>query len=119
MPMEFPPWPSQSRRYSRRWSDSSVGIRSSRPLSPDSRPTLSSGGDAISGASGAPGSALFTGGSTRWSLAVQPAADVHLEALVLRDVEGIAVGIEAAVLGHRAVARPLAHTIVGQRIEEV
>ena len=37
-------------------------------------------------------------------LPVHPAVDVDLVTLVLRDVEGVMVGVEAAVLGHRPAA---------------
>src|SRR5919106_4557585 len=53
------------------------------------------------------------------TLSVYPAIDVDLVALVLRNVERIAIRIEAAVLGHRATARPLADTAFRQRVEKL
>ena len=48
------------------------------------------------------------------ALPVHPAVDVDLVAFVLRDVEGVSVGIEAAVLGHGPAAWPLADAAFGQ-----
>src|SRR5262249_36058088 len=52
-------------------------------------------------------------------LSVHPPIDVDLVALVLRDVEGVSVGIEATVLGHRPAARSLTDAALGQRIQEM
>src|SRR6266850_6389061 len=52
-------------------------------------------------------------------LSVHPAIDVDLVALVLRDVEGVSVRIEAAVLGHGAAARSLTDATLRQRIQEM
>src|SRR5215510_13297899 len=52
-------------------------------------------------------------------LSVHPPVDVDLVALVLRDVEGVSVGIEATVLGHRPAARSLTDAALGQRIQEM
>ena len=50
---------------------------------------------------------------------MHPAIDVDLIALVLRNIEGVSVRIEAAVLGHGPAARPLADAAFRQRIQEV
>lgn len=47
-------------------------------------------------------------------LSVHPAVDVDLVTFVLRDVERIAVGVEATVLGHGTTARPLADAAFGK-----
>ncbi len=46
--------------------------------------------------------------------AVHPAVDIDLVAFVLRDIEGITIRIEAAVLGHGPAARSPADAALGQ-----
>ena len=57
--------------------------------------------------------------TARYELSMHPAVDIDLVAFILRDVERIAIRIEAAVLGHRPAARSLADAAFRQRVEKM
>lgn len=52
-------------------------------------------------------------------LPVHSTVEVDLVAFILRDVEGVSIGIETAVFGHGPAGRPLAKTVFRQGVEKM